>query len=690
MQSLGREGFPLSRDVLPIEPISGAVVLGPLAPGTEKVELSTPRHSRCVVAIDGDATCVLVASPVVRPFGSSPGRIWIRSGDDAPFSPVPPLDRDWGEEGFVLPPGRFDAVVAREGSGALLSLQTTAAAIGEAIAPGPAAWELRGRLVNADGTPFAGAFSLAVEVLPRADPRSERRNAWAAFYAKHGVETGPRNAFRVAPLAAEPLTFQVRMPGKPAIRFGTFRQGAGRTVDVGALRVLPGGRLTVSLRLETQTISPEAQLDVQVRLLRPDPGTVAAGAEGRPEPLGGRIGVARPLVLSGLPYGTYSVALSAGELYLGTENVTVLAETAVLECAVTDETVAGRVTDMKNDPLPDALIEIHRPARVKATTDENGRFSATFPHAGGDVVVWAALAGGVLPLSKIVDPRAPESRDLVFSLPAFEIEASIRAAADGNPVPDALLLVEVQSEGRRSTLTLKPDAEGVVRARGLPDARTVVRASARGYSEWGPRDVVLSARNPKESLDIRMRKTGVISGVVVSGTGAPIPGAFIHGPMRGSAEATSAQTVAGLDGRFEVEIPEDRPSVLGVWARGYRLGFVTVTARPDSITVELQPIGAHADIEVRTVDGGELERAGWVLLAGGMPVDDMTVEQSFLSNGCPRYALTRSRLRLGGCLMPGSYALLLTTWDGKRKENFLTDYFDPTRDAVLRVIARPR
>lgn len=690
VQVLDRNGMLLATTTVPVDTGNARAALGEIPPGASTIVLSTPRHSPCTLATDGDAECVLAALPVVRPFGASPGRLWIRKVESEPFVAVPPLTPDWGEAGFAVPRGRFDVVRARDGSAAVLAVQTTAEALRETSSTDPAAAELRGRLVNPDGTPFEGAFSLAVEELPASDARAERRNAWASFYAKNGVEAGPRNAFRVLPLAADPLTFRVEVPGKQALRFGTVRQGAGRTVDVGALRVLSGGRLTISLRLETAKIAPETLLDLQARLLRSDPGAGPTGSEDRPEPRRGRIGAGRALELSSLPYGTYRLSLSDGELDLGTENVAVQTERTTLDWAVTDETVAGRVTDVTGEPVPGAKIEVHRPARATVTSDEDGRFRATFPHAGGEVVVRAGLPGSALPESQVVDPRSPGAQDLAFRLPAARIDATIRSATDQKAIPGAHLLLVVESSGRKAHLSLEADTEGAVHAIGLPEGHAEVRAYARGYVAWGPTEVTLSADSPEEPLDIEMRRSGALAGIVLGEAGQPLPGALVHGPLLGSVEATSAQSVAGPDGRFEVEAPDDRPSVLAVWARGYRLGCVIVTPGPQAATVELQPIGSHADVEIRTAEGEELDRAAWSLVAGGTPVDEVTVEQAFLSNGCPLYALTRSNVRLGGCLMPGRYALSLTSWDGKQMRTFLTDEFDPTPGGVLRVIARPR
>ena len=545
--------------------------------------------------------------------------------------------------------------------------------------------------MNPDGTPFERDYTLAVEELPESDPAAERRSAWAAFYRAEGVERLARGEFRVRPLATDALTFLIKIKERPPVRFGTYRQGVGRVLDVGTLRVLAGGRLTLSLVHESRSVPVDAVPDVEARLIRPDPGTSTSAPNPRAAPLRGRIGVGKPLQFDALPYGTYACRMSLENLHLGTETVSVLEAESTLQWRLTDETIEGRITDLDENPIDAAKLEVDRPARVTVTSDEDGRFSATFPHAGGDVVVLANLAGGVLPETRILDPRSSEARDLRFRLPSCRIEAAVRSAKEDRPISEARLLVKTLASARRGAkLSLETNLDGEARAHGLPEGSFEVRVYAKGYSEWGPKEVTLSRKHPVESLEVRLQKSGTVGGIVVSSTGSAIPGAHVRGPLRGAPEATSAEVLAGPDGRFEVEVAENHVSFLAVWARGHRLGIFPVSPRPEPVSLELVPVGASAEVEIRTIDGQEFEQTGWNLLAGGIPVDEVTVQESFLSNGCPFYTVTRSRIRLGGCLMPASYALLLTRFAGTQKELFVTESFDPTSAAVLRVIARPQ
>jgi hypothetical protein len=548
--------------------------------------------------------------------------------------------------------------------------------------PGVGAADLHGRLVNPDGSVFRESFAIVVERLPPSDAGAPRRDVWAAFYEHFGVTHIADGEFRISPLAADPLTFQIRPAGRPAIRVGTFRRGTLRSIELGDIQVRKGATASIALAHESDLVPSTEVFDVEARLTRPDPGTDVPAA-----PLQGRISKAQPLVLRNLPLGAWLLSLKRGGLLLGRETVTILEDNAKVSWRLSDETCMGTVLDDADNPLEAVEVSVQYPARGSTRTDENGHFVVRFPHAGGTVPVFARIARQSLPQFKDLDPRSAEAQAIDFRLPRNQLRVVVQDSKQ-QPIKEASVHVHTFAAGltRDSHLTFPVTSDGEALVKGLPDSRVELRTSAPGFTEDGPRDV--SFTEGSATVKVVLTRSDKVIGRVVDLAGAPLGGARVAGPLRGE-NFLPVITTAGPDGHFELDAPAGQPSLIAAWAPGFRLGLTWAQASPNDLVITIGPRGADAEFEIVSPTGEGLDRASWSLLFDSVAVDSKMLYESFSASGCPLYSVTSSRLRFGGCVMPATYSLALALPVADRKVTLYRSEPFNTGDGGRRLVAHP-
>lgn len=680
------EGRILGEQVVRTSPAGDAVTLPDIVAASGSLDLSTPVHAPCTVQTGVGSHCVMRALTVVDFFGKGSGGVWIRGPERHSFGVLQPIPPGWGEAGYAVGTGRQDFVVWPSGGPARLLLGMTAAEV-IPISPESGPSRLRGAVRDSDGSEFRRPFTIQAERLPARHPNATRRAAWVDFYEADRVRYLSGGAFEISPLPDEAMTFTLLPEGRVPIRFGAPRRSGGDLVDIGELRASRGSRLTIGLSHQSDLIGKGETFDVEARARRAQPGTDAPG-----EFLTGRLSASRPLVLDRLAPGEWNVALIFKRVRLGAVSAAVADPEEKLELRLTDETVAGRVTSQRGDPLEGVTVGIQFPPRATTTTSEDGAFLLTFPFAGGDVDVSAHREGPSLPQFRTVDPRGADAGGIEFQLPENEIALRVMTAKDERPISGASVeatIYPAETPGV-SRLTYPTASDGSARIRSIPDGRVEFVVRAKGFADDGPRNVTLSESHPLEEIEVRLKRSGRIQGIVTYPNGAPVPGAHVAGPLSGSWEFPVPDVTAGTDGRFELDVPPDSRAVIVGWAPGMRLSFADVSADQTDVTLPLAPTAPSTRTRVTRADGSSFERATWTLALGNLVVDEITLAKAFRIIGCGASTTLSPEMGFDGCLMPGRYVVVVTDYGASQRRIYVSSPFAVGEGALERINVEPR
>ena len=206
--------------------------------------------------------------------------------------------------------------------------------------------------------------------------------------------------------------------------------------------------------------------------------------------------------------------------------------------------LVARVT-AAGEPVAGATVSLHDGSGLAPATAVSGADGvAVFEDlAPGLHEVWAAGDGAVSPLARAVVGAAGAGGDLAAADPAQPIALALGPASaaagrvigdDGRPLSAELLLVPIDQD--HVARPARTDADGQFAIAALPPGRWEVLVHARDH--LAPADLVLDTTAGRAELEIRMRRGGVLAGVVLDSSGSPLAGASVI--LRGAAPGAGA------------------------------------------------------------------------------------------------------------------------------------------------------
>jgi hypothetical protein len=278
-------------------------------------------------------------------------------------------------------------------------------------------------------------------------------------------------------------------------------------------------------------------------------------------------------------------------------------------------------------PVPGAVV------RVLDALRGNGPYAAASEVAADDrgFARLPALPEGPV-LVEVTPPGEPpvrlsltvRNRRLDVVLPADGIDGEVAAAADGRPVPGAVLRAwpADPGEGGAAEVLLArgagaaADGKGRFRFPSLPPGSWVIEAAARGFGTTRVGGVRVLRGGGSVPVRILLEAAGRLRGTVFDPAGRPVPGAVIEvtDPWTGDL-VPGGRRSADSAGTYE----------LG----GLAPGTIVVTGRAGGLGAsppEVASLGAgeSRSLDLHLVAGGTLEVR--VVGPGGRPVADAAVE----------------------------------------------------------------
>ena len=356
--------------------------------------------------------------------------------------------------------------------------------------------------------------------------------------------------------------------------------------------VVRGARLTGRVRHRDGT--PVA--DVQVLHVTPQGATGAAVT----------VADDGTFAFDGLAPGRTEVRVLEGADQLGVATAFVLVAldrvaTVELELEPRDGSITGVVVDERGRPSPRTVAVARGPIRRSALTDERGAFAITGLEPGAyDVstlttTTWGRpvegeVAGAMLAAGQIARVR------LVTASLEGELAGSVRDAR-GAPLADVYITaiqldperrVDLEDAWRRARLALTvaavTAADGSFRITGVPRDYFAVRAYREGGGEALAERVATDDR-----VDLVIRPTGVLAGVVVAADGGAVDDVTVIAHDRRHAHVRRERLFR--TGRFALrELPagtydlvvdgDDQSAVTVTLAEGGRRDDLRLVARP--------------------------------------------------------------------------------------------------------------
>lgn len=344
----------------------------------------------------------------------------------------------------------------------------------------------------------------------------------------------------------------------------------------------------------------------------------------------------------GLPQGSYMVRVGshAGDTWLLRQiEVDDSASPVFIDLEVIK--VAGTVT-LGDSPLAALLTFGGRfgAQKIKARSDDEGRFELVLPRAGDWVV---HVSAEVPPVNRelpgvLIEPRAGKNvAEVELELPETRLRGRV---VDGSNKRVEGAIVNVQTQGPRAEPQVqgRSDESGEFDFFGLPPGPVLIGADA-GMDRSSERMTVqvTEDENP-EPVVLELKEQVRISGAVVSATG-PVAGAKVKAapvsvPYFGVRVVTS-----DAQGRFEVVLPPAaREMFLAVAAPGFALRMLRLpVAKEKEITLGVEPTAGTLILEsdvpqslaepedpyVVIFHKGALEAlpllSAWAIMAGEVP-----------------------------------------------------------------------
>ncbi len=464
---------------------------------------------------------------------------------------------------------------------------------------------LRGRLVDTDGKPLAGASLVRTKLLAEgartitdaavqfdlgmfgsqvaqlfASDRDEVLATTAAdgTFVIHGVEPGPLLLRTVAPGHGSRLLRDGVDEVGDDKDLGTITLPIGRRMQG---RVRRGGRpfagATVTVvGAETQA-SAITDADGLWRVDDLVPGDYRVRARLASQPTGSRVRTER--VPARGPTPNVVIELDAGRR------------------------VTGEVLGSDGVPVPGALVSA---AGASTVSDANGDFVLELPDRATELMV--ALPDRSFATTEPVPPGDQRLTVRLDTPPTGTIVATVTGLPGKKRLTSAVLRwsrADADAEVRSRWLEL-PDGE--LRWGLCPVGRVRVELWCEGHAPF-VRDVDVTANEPFQLGEVVLEPACRLTGVVRDATGAPVAGAMVAVGDEGDFELYEPELRTADDGTFVVSGISSRSSRVVVRAAGYATRVVDVQLPGDVLAAAPLPItlerGATIEVAVGEALAGE-------------------------------------------------------------------------------------
>ncbi len=295
-----------------------------------------------------------------------------------------------------------------------------------------------------------------------------------------------------------------------------------------------------------------------------------------------------------------------------------------------------------------------RDAAAAATVDAEGRYETTLWTPGDYFVMAESPSGTPADGKRLYLAAAEEVVD--FLLAARGIEGVV-VDEEGTPVEGVSL--GLRWDGRSLAIG-RSDSQGAFHFPVPGEGFGTVEALKAGYRSPEPLTVQVTEGASPAPVVVTLRKAQTVRGRLVSGSGLPVPGAFL--------ESRPAQFVAGTrplvgtatsgpDGGFELPLSA---GIARVFATGAGCPLTAFELRPENTepTLPCPEAPAALVIEVRDPDGLAVAGQGVVLRSGGAVIPHSVLAAHLARLGLPAASDGSGRLYLVG-LAPGAYEVFL-------------------------------
>jgi len=538
---------------------------------------------------------------------------------------------------------------------------------------------IRGLVLDPQGQPVAGA-----QVEFRLHVGGPAWN-WSAI----GMQNGPDGRFEYMNLPPGPTQVIARAPGFAASEPYAIQVAPGAVIEGVELVLRPGGRLT------GEVFGPDGAPDAGRTLLLQSTNIMerfghelTADAQGFFELAGLEPGryhlVALPdeltqpgaAPLTGEALGklrTTSVRIRSGE----TTRV-VLGERSRTAVRLYGHVRPARLG--RRDVMLAAVREGEPQSALRATAvDPDGLYALVLDAPGPHVIVVGDPLSGEPYAEFFRTIPKGERCELDLELPRGALRGRVRDER-GRGVAGVPVVLHVEDRpswfdalGGR---TVRSAADGRFAFEHLADGTYTARASVAFEGAWNPtghavavsRRLRIEAGHALEGLELAVGESGMLAGVVRDERGKPVVGAVVFvRDAEGRLLAGHSSVLSGAEGRFVItHVPAGEVSACARTRERCSQESAPVKVRPGrtaEVALELEPAttltvevldenGAAVRAEVRVLD--ELERD-----VGGMRDMERVKEQ--LTAGLDTLEQTF------GPLAPGTYLVLATTPDGRRR-----------------------
>ena len=549
-----------------------------------RVEATAPGHTRASSRWQRDAVAPITF--LLGPAANLTGQVVDEAGKPIEGAKVETLTnpadyrmarteekRSWtGPDGrFTLrqvPAGRVHTVMAsKEGFAPTNRIADSTAPVRLTLRHGTVA---AGRVVDEQGRPVEGAELILHPADQDPAPRPPLR-----FRAVSDAQGG----FRMANVSAGRFDLRVTRPGSAEtdVRGIVIPEGEARA-DLGEITLLPGAAIEGIVVDERDRPVQGAEIelapfgpDFDARLFFREP--IQSGSDGR-------------FRIADLPRGTRVVLKARHPDLAPAEMAGVEAPTAepVRLRLTRPRSLEGRVGDRHGEPVDGARLHFSETAGTpigggwaqqpaQATSDAEGRFVLSGLKPGTAYVTATASGYRTRSAQPVEIPEEGQAPPLEITLePGTFLEGTVRDSR-GEPVPDARVHVQgMEAIGIGSEMIVPADDQGRFEVADLePGPFRVQASSRRGPSARAE----LEVRPGRNRLDLTLSEGTEVSGRIVDGQGAPVPGASLSlrsVPKEGEmpmAALGEIQAVSTGDGSFAFQGISDGEYRLTGTRQGY-------------------------------------------------------------------------------------------------------------------------
>jgi len=278
--------------------------------------------------------------------------------------------------------------------------------------------------------------------------------------------------------------------------------------------------------------------------------------------------------------------------------------------------------------------------RIKAKSDEDGRFELALPRAGDWTVHVSSEAPPVLrEVPKVpINPRPGKTvAEVELNLPDTWLRGRVVDESDKR-VAGAIVNVKTTGSTVEPQVQARSDDEGKFEIFGLPAGPLLVGAEAAGDRSSDRITVQLSEGEESASVVLKVRPQVRITGTLVSATG-PVTGGKVKAAPVGVPYFTVRTTTSDAQGRFEVFLPPAaREMFLAVAAPGFALRMLRLpVTEKREITLGVEQMAGtlilESDVPLATAEPedpyvvifhkGSLEAlpllSAWAMMSGETP-----------------------------------------------------------------------